>query len=134
MTNDKPKYLLLVLFGVAVLIIAIMDFLRVNAAPSCPAGSTCGAIGIDSSFNVSVGTSTGPNGAARFVIAASSTAAPYSLKIFGPSGVQIFSVDNSGNVSTTGGINLEANGTNNAPLQVGYTAASPAGYYATYAP
>ena len=33
-----------------------------------------------------------------------------------------------------GGINLEANGTNDAALEVGYTASAPAGYYAVYAP
>jgi trimeric autotransporter adhesin len=37
-------------------------------------------------------------------------------------------------LDVAGGINLEANGTNDAPLEVGYTATSPAGYYATYAP
>lgn len=37
-------------------------------------------------------------------------------------------------LDVAGGINLEANGTNDAALQVGYTSASPAGYYATYAP
>ncbi len=37
-------------------------------------------------------------------------------------------------LDVAGGINLEANGTNDAPLQVGYSSSSPAGYYATYAP
>ncbi len=37
-------------------------------------------------------------------------------------------------LDVAGGINLEANGTNDAALKVGYASTSPAGYYATYAP
>jgi hypothetical protein len=37
-------------------------------------------------------------------------------------------------LDVAGAINLMADGTHDAPLQVGYTAAAPAGYYAVYAP
>jgi len=79
----------------------------VFAAPVSQPGIGSGAIGVDASLNMSVGTSS-PNGAARFVIAASSTAAPYSLKIFGPSGSAVVTIDNNGNVTTTGSFSANA--------------------------
>jgi hypothetical protein len=103
MITRKSK-LIVILFGAAVFAFLAAGVFRVFASPTCPAGSTCGAIAVDSSFNVSVGTSTGPNGAARLVIVASSTAAPYSLKIFGSGGASIFAVDNSGNLSFAGNL------------------------------
>jgi hypothetical protein len=69
--------------------------------PQQGAGSGQGAIAVDASNNVAVGTST-PNGAARLVIAASSTnATDYSLKILQPNGTPIFSVSNNGSASST---------------------------------
>ena len=103
MITRKSK-LIVILFGAAILAFLATGAFRVFASPTCPAGSTCGAIAVDSFFNVSVGTSTGPNAAARLVIVASSTAAPNALKIFGSGGTSIFTVDNSGNVSFAGNL------------------------------
>jgi hypothetical protein len=100
MITRKSK--LAFILGVALVAFLAIGAFRVFAAPSCPAGTTCGAIAVDSYFNVSVGTTTGPNGAARFVLVASSTGAPYALKVFGLSGTPIFTIDNAGNASTTG--------------------------------
>jgi hypothetical protein len=67
------------------------------------AGVGYGAIGMDSSFNVSVGSSS-PAGIARFVVNASSGASTYTLKALSSTGASLFSVDNSGNVVTAGSL------------------------------
>ena len=65
--------------------------------PEYGAGVGSGAIGVDVSGDVSVGTST-PNNAARLLIVASSSA-PYSFEIMNAAGSPVMTVDNSGNVS-----------------------------------
>ena len=94
-----------IIFFAAVFVLGAAGVVRVLAAPSNGPGVGSGALGIDTYGNVSIGTSTGPNGAARMVVVASSTAASYSLKVFGTSGLPIFTIDNSGNVTTTGAFN-----------------------------
>ena len=98
--KSKPA---LTFFAAAILVLAVAGGFQVVASgpPSTP-GNGYGAIGSDSSLNVSVGSSTGPGGLARFVIVASSTAAPYTMEVFGLGGTPTFIVDNSGNASTTG--------------------------------
>ncbi len=93
------------LFAIVVLVVAGIGIFQVFAAPTNSPGVGSGAIGVDSSNNISVGSSTaGPNGIARLVIFASSTGATdYSLKVLQPNGsTPIFVVANNGNASTTG--------------------------------
>ena len=76
---------------------------HVFAVATNQAGVGYGAIGMDSSFNVSVGSSS-PAGIARFVVNASSGASTYTLKALSSTGASLFSVDNSGNVVTAGSL------------------------------
>jgi hypothetical protein len=101
MSTQKSK-LNVVFFGIALLAIAAgVGAYTVFAAPSSQPGVGYGAIGVDSNSDVGVGTSTLNTGVGRFVVIASSTS-PYSFKILSTSGSPIFTVDNSGNVTTTG--------------------------------
>jgi len=111
MTPWKPKLLfLLSVLAVIVLVAAGVFHVFAINGPTGSGGVGSGAIGTDGSLNVSVGTTTGPSGAARLVIVASSTAAPYSVKIFGTNGSPIFTLDNAGNVTTTGSLSANAFG------------------------
>ncbi len=104
MITQKSK---IILFVVALIIFSgALGFgaYRVFALTvSNPAGVGYGALGMDSSFNVSVGSSS-PNGAARFVVNASSGASTYTLKVLSNTGASLFSVDNSGNVVAAGSL------------------------------
>jgi hypothetical protein len=76
---------------------------HVFATATNQAGVGYGALGMDSSFNVSVGSSS-PGGAARFVVNASSGASAATMKVLSSAGASLFSVDNSGNVVTAGSL------------------------------
>ncbi len=98
-------------------------------------GGTCGATGAltgSGTANVmAMFTGAGVIGNSSPVITESGTSGG-TVSIAG--NVGIGTTNPSVKLDVAGGINLEANGSNDAPLQVGYTSASPAGYYATYAP
>ena len=77
--------------------------LLAHASPSNQAGVGYGALGINSNFDVGIGSSTFSTGVGRFIIVASSSS-PYAVKVFSTASTPIFSVDNSGNVVAAGSL------------------------------
>ena len=106
MATRKFKFILIFL-GIAVVAVATVLVSHIWAAPSagCLPGTSCGAINVDSYFDVGVGTTSPPAAyPARFLIYASSTVAPYSFGVYSFSGTPLFLIDDNGNVTTTGNL------------------------------
>ena len=96
MKPSRPQFITLTIalvLGVALGVVSAYAF----TGPEYGAGVGSGALGVDASGDISVGTTT-PNNAARLLIVASSSA-PYSFEIMNTASTPVVKVDNSGNIT-----------------------------------
>ncbi len=97
MVTWKSKFVFTASLMVALAAVFASVF-HVFAAPSNQPGVGSGAVSVDSYADIGIGTSTASNFPSRFVVVASSTPSN-SLEIFSASGVPVFTISNSGNVT-----------------------------------
>ncbi len=110
MANRGSK-LIFTLFVLAVLAAASIGICHVFAAPASAPPRGVGAIGVDSALDISVGTSTGPNGLARFLVQGSSTnASDYALQAVNSAGTVILAARDNGGLSIGGASDPGAGG------------------------